>query len=75
MDSEQDRRIRELAYELWERAGRPDGGADEYWYEAERQLAAEAQGLREDPASFEGSAEETPEQPAPAKPSRRPTPR
>jgi Protein of unknown function (DUF2934) len=32
--------IRELAYELWERAGRPDGRSDEFWfvarYESER---------------------------------------
>ena len=26
--------IRELAYELWERAGRPEGRSDEFWYAA-----------------------------------------
>lgn len=33
--------IRTRAYELWERAGRPDGGHEEHWLEAERQLRAE----------------------------------
>lgn len=27
--------IRQLAYKLWEEAGRPDGYADNYWLEAE----------------------------------------
>ena len=54
MDSEREQRIRELAYELWEQAGRPSGGAEEYWYEAERRLRDESdQGLREEPADFE----------------------
>ncbi len=26
--------IRELAYELWEQAGRPDGRSDEFWFAA-----------------------------------------
>ena len=54
MDSEREQRIRELAYTLWERAGGPTGGADEYWYEAERQLRdGPDQGLREEPGRFE----------------------
>ena len=32
--------VRQLAYELWEQAGRPDGRSDEFWfaarYESER---------------------------------------
>ena len=36
--------IRELAYELWEHAGRPEGRRDEFWfaarYEAERREEA-----------------------------------
>lgn len=58
MDTERDLQIRELAYRLWEDAGRPDGGADEFWYAAERLLADEDQALREEPAPFEGVAEE-----------------
>jgi hypothetical protein len=26
--------IRELAYKLWEQAGRPDGRSDEFWFAA-----------------------------------------
>jgi hypothetical protein len=33
-------RVRERAYELWERSGRPDGRADEYWWQAERELGS-----------------------------------
>jgi hypothetical protein len=29
------------AYELWERAGKPDGRDQEFYYQAERQLAGE----------------------------------
>lgn len=57
MESEREQRIRELAYTLWEQAGGPPGGADEYWYEAERQLRDGAdQGLREEPGRFEDEA-------------------
>lgn len=53
VDTERDSQIRELAYRMWEDAGRPEGGADEFWYAAERLLAEEHQGLREEPAEFE----------------------
>jgi hypothetical protein len=54
MDPDREQHIRERAYQLWEKAGQPPGGADEYWYEAERQLSDESRsgGLREDPATF-----------------------
>ena len=32
--------IRQLAYQLWEEAGRPEGDPDRYWHGAERLLAA-----------------------------------
>jgi hypothetical protein len=35
MNNDRDRRIRERAYELWHRAGQPDGGADDFWRQAE----------------------------------------
>jgi hypothetical protein len=38
MDTEREQRIRERAYELWEQAGRPDGGAEEFWRQAEREI-------------------------------------
>ncbi len=34
-------RVRERAYSLWEQAGRPEGRAEEYWYRARSELAAE----------------------------------
>ena len=30
-------RVRERAYSLWERAGRPEGRADEFWEQARRE--------------------------------------
>lgn len=30
--------VRRRAYELWEDAGRPEGGAEDYWYQAEREV-------------------------------------
>ncbi|WP_343898210.1 DUF2934 domain-containing protein [Craurococcus roseus] len=35
-----ERRTRERAYLLWERAGRPGGRADEFWEQARREQAA-----------------------------------
>jgi hypothetical protein len=43
--------IREKAYELWERAGRPDGRDDEFWYAAMHEVEA-------DPAEVEEVAAE-----------------
>ena len=36
-----DNDVRNRAFELWERAARPSGKVDDFWYEAERQLEAE----------------------------------
>jgi Protein of unknown function (DUF2934) len=49
-------RIRERAYDLWERAGRPEGRAVEYWLQAEREIAAEEEGLQEEIALEEEGA-------------------
>jgi hypothetical protein len=56
MEDERTQRIRETAYRLWEQAGRPAGGADEFWYEAERLVAEgrEPPGLGEEGAGFAG---------------------
>jgi hypothetical protein len=32
--------VRDLAYSLWQQRGKPDGDADEHWFEAERLLGA-----------------------------------
>lgn len=34
----EDSEIRELAYRLWEEAGRPSGRQEEFWLQAEEQL-------------------------------------
>lgn len=33
--------IRTLAYRLWDEAGRPEGRSNEFWNEAQRQLASD----------------------------------
>ncbi len=37
-------RVRERAYEIWEREGCPEGKADEHWRKAEAEIAAEERG-------------------------------
>jgi hypothetical protein len=37
----EERAVRDRAQRLWEAAGRPDGRADHFWREAERQLKDE----------------------------------
>ena len=48
---EYEQRIREAAYHLWVEAGRPEGGADEFWRRARAQVFAQdaAQGSGEAP--------------------------
>ena len=41
MEIDLEERIRQRAYELWEDNGRPEGGADEFWQRAERELRNE----------------------------------
>jgi len=41
-------RIRERAYEIWEKAGRPEGIATEHWLQAEAEITAEERGLEEE---------------------------
>ena len=36
--SAMEKAVRELAYELWERAGRPDGRSEEFWFAARFEL-------------------------------------
>ena len=38
MDGEQEERLRERAYAIWEREGRPDGQAERHWAQAEAEL-------------------------------------
>ncbi len=34
-------KIRDRAYQLWDMAGQPEGQEQEFWYQAERELAEE----------------------------------
>ena len=42
MDKQSEEKIRERAYELWMRHGSLPGRADEYWYQAEREIRGES---------------------------------
>lgn len=35
--------IRNYAYQLWEKAGRPEGGSEEFWRQAENELDAQSE--------------------------------
>jgi len=51
--------VRERAYALWERAGRPNDRADEFWYQARHQrLCERAYSLWEREGRPEGKADE-----------------
>ncbi len=41
-------RVRERAYEIWERAGRPSDKALEHWLQAEAEVKSEEKGLEEE---------------------------
>jgi hypothetical protein len=41
MDDEFEYHVRHRAYELWVKAGRPDGKHQDFWEEAERELKAQ----------------------------------
>jgi DUF2934 family protein len=54
-----DQVVRERAYLLWEQAGRPDGAADHFWHEAQRQRFRErAYAMWEREGRPEGKADE-----------------
>jgi hypothetical protein len=40
-DEAWEQRVRERAYAIWEREGRPEGGAERHWTMAEMELKAE----------------------------------
>ncbi len=42
MDSDKEARIRQRAYEIWQREGRPHGRDAEHWQQAEAEIMAEA---------------------------------
>ena len=46
-----DRKIRQRAYEMWDRDGRPDGRSEDYWLQAERELAGSDSAAARSPQS------------------------
>ncbi|MBI0434987.1 DUF2934 domain-containing protein [Roseomonas sp. KE0001] len=45
---DQEARIRQRAYELWEAAGRPEGQADSFWYQASTEVTGQARALSDE---------------------------
>lgn len=41
MSGDRDERIRQRAYEIWEALGRPEGGQQQHWAQAEAEILAE----------------------------------
>jgi len=41
MSGERERNIRERAYAIWEKEGRPDGKSVDHWLQAEREIGNE----------------------------------
>ena len=56
MDTDKQRRIRERAYEIWQREGRPHGRDAEHWQRAEAEIEAESQPQAEPETIGAGSA-------------------
>lgn len=46
-----DDKIRDRAFQLWDQAGQPEGREQEFWYQAERELAADEEVDTSDEAS------------------------
>lgn len=57
MSTDREQRIRERAYRIWEQQGRPEGGHDHHWLQAEREIDEEERGDRA--SSTAGEAAET----------------
>ena len=43
-----EQRVQDRAYEIWERAGRPEGEAVTHWLRAEAEIAEEQRGLEQE---------------------------
>jgi hypothetical protein len=43
-----EQRIRERAYEIWQKAGCPEGASAAHWLQAEAEITAEEQGLEQE---------------------------
>ncbi|WP_025291649.1 DUF2934 domain-containing protein [Sphingomonas sanxanigenens] len=56
MSDDRERRVRDRAYALWEREGRPAGRQDEHWFRASREIEAETLSAEPAPAAVEPAA-------------------
>ena len=66
MDPAWEQKVRERAYALWEREGRPHGRAEEFWFTAERELFAESRRFGWRPERSEEMVDEAVEESFPA---------
>jgi hypothetical protein len=57
-DTDNDQRIRELAFQLWEQEGRPEGQADRHWAMAKSIIEGEDAVRRETEGEPPGDAPE-----------------
>jgi hypothetical protein len=75
MDRDEERLIRERAYEIWEREGRPVGRAEEHWQRAAAEIAAQRSPAPPAPEAAPASDPAPERTPAPATRRSRPVPR
>jgi hypothetical protein len=61
-------RIRQRAYEIWEREGRPDGREHEHWDRATKEIDAESSEIAQDPDAASAVTGSSPKQVAGAEP-------
>jgi Protein of unknown function (DUF2934) len=69
MESDREKRVRERAYQIWQRQGEPHGRADEHWAQAEAEIELEHE-LAADRAA--AGQKPTTEAPLRSEPARRP---
>ena len=43
-----EQRVRERAYDIWQRAGQPEDRSEEHWLQAEAEIGAEEEGLEQE---------------------------
>jgi hypothetical protein len=51
--------IQEKAYQLWEQAGRPDGGAEDFWHQARDALTRGETAATQPDAKIDNASEES----------------
>jgi hypothetical protein len=71
MESDREKRVRERAYQIWQRQGEPHGRPDEHWVQAEAEIELEHE-LAADRAA--AGQKPTTEAPRRSEPARRPEP-